>query len=155
MMTFKQFLVESKNLYHLTNVASAIGILKNGLLKNSSLSTSNRSGFFSMMIGADAVMIVIDRNKIKNDVKQFKNIEGSKELASLGLHSNEYEVRNVEDLNIADAVRVIRILSTGVRSKGTNFYTEEQLKELQELAEQRHIPIEFVSTRTKLRAAKI
>ena len=156
--------------YHLTDVLATLDILKNKRFKLSrdggdtyfmSFARSVKSGYFTMMIGPDAVMLVVNAATLKKsfNVQPHKNETGSKELKSLGVNSNEYEDRiigNGQWVNIphvSSLFKEIRVLRTAERSKGTNFYTDEQFAELQELCNDNGVELKIVSTKGELRKA--
>lgn len=159
-----------KILYHLTDVKSTIDILKNKRFKLSksdiegeensmSLSHSGKSGFFTMMIGNDSLMCILDGKLAQSifNIQEYTNEGGAKELRFLGIEASEYEVRiyggnknyiNISNMNI---FKEIRILKGKERNRGTNGYTDEQFAELSKLCETLNIPIKKVNSKQELR----
>lgn len=164
------FEAKYKTLFHLTDVTATIDIIKSKRFKLSksvgtsnvgddrlsmSFATSSKSGYFTMMIGPDSVMLFFDKNKLA--VESYKHEDGAKQLNSLGISGEEYEARLFGDTQYIpfdlSALLEVRILKTKERSRGTDFYTDEQLEVLTELCEKNNIPLKFVSTKAELKKA--
>lgn len=156
--------------YHLTDVTATIDILKNsrfvlGKDKNEyfmSFARSVKSGFFTFMIGPDSVMLVVDRTKLYSDfnTKQYTNDEGAKELNFNGIQASEHEDRIINDSNIINIpnvgslIKEIRVLIMDERSKGSDFFTEEQFQELEILCKKNGIVLKVVNSKRELRLKK-
>lgn len=138
-----------KRLYHLTTVRNLLSIFKRGVKEGTSFATNLKSGFFSMMIGNGSVLILL--NGKSGTFVKVKNKDGAKELASLGLHSEEYEVRNIERLD-ASAITEIRIMRGETNPQGEVHYSKDDLNQLMEVAASRNIPVRFVSSKKEFRS---
>ena len=155
---------KAAKLYHLTDVTAALDILGKLRFKLSekegmSFARSGKSGYFTMMIGPDAVMLILNGPVFYKDFdsEPFNHDDGAKQLQSVGILANELEDRlkgrggyaKIE--NIAGLFKEIRILRTLERSKGSNYYTDDQLQELKKLADRYDIPLNMVTSKSELR----